>query len=295
MDIRLDVEFFNHPKTVKLERLLTFEGIRSLLKLWLWAAKNRPDGDFSGMDSDDIEIAGQWCGDTGGFSAALIKLAWLDGEPPSARLHNWAYRNGWVADTTNRSDKARLSRMAYTFPELYAAAVAEGMTAITREEYLTRVANFKSATTAGALTTLQRPAGATTLTVVNGPLPSAETGHTNAFNVQTNVNGSLTQAAPAVASHYKTGHTNTFNVQTNVNDALTPAPAPAPAPALRASDLEGLSTELYTELYTRYPELDIFTEIKTALEWKNKKRLHIDNYKGFFIDWLNRKRNERCI
>lgn len=47
-DIRLSVHFPDHPKTVKLERRLGFQGVRSLLSLWAWAAQNRPDGDLGG-------------------------------------------------------------------------------------------------------------------------------------------------------------------------------------------------------------------------------------------------------
>ena len=49
-DIRISVGFPNHPKTVKLERRLGFQGIRSLLALWTWAAQNRPDGNRGGAN-----------------------------------------------------------------------------------------------------------------------------------------------------------------------------------------------------------------------------------------------------
>ena len=47
-DIRISVGFPNPPKTVKLDRRLGFQGIRSLLALWTWAAQNRPDGNLGG-------------------------------------------------------------------------------------------------------------------------------------------------------------------------------------------------------------------------------------------------------
>ena len=54
-DIRLSVGFFDHPKIIKLERQLGLEGVTALLRLWLWAAQNRPSGILSGMDGEDIE------------------------------------------------------------------------------------------------------------------------------------------------------------------------------------------------------------------------------------------------
>ena len=49
-DIRISVGFPNHPKTVKLDRRLGFQGIRSLRALWTWAAQNRPDGNLGGAN-----------------------------------------------------------------------------------------------------------------------------------------------------------------------------------------------------------------------------------------------------
>jgi hypothetical protein len=43
-DIRLSVDFFDHPKTVKLERRHGLPGLKALLVLWKWAAKNRTSG-----------------------------------------------------------------------------------------------------------------------------------------------------------------------------------------------------------------------------------------------------------
>gem|GEM_PF-3376415 len=46
-DIRIVVDFFAHPKTVKLERCLGLEGVKALLLLWAWAEKHRSNGDLS--------------------------------------------------------------------------------------------------------------------------------------------------------------------------------------------------------------------------------------------------------
>lgn len=49
-DIRLSVHFPDHPKTIKLDRRLGFQGVRSLLSLWAWAAQTRPDGNLGGAN-----------------------------------------------------------------------------------------------------------------------------------------------------------------------------------------------------------------------------------------------------
>ena len=145
-DIRLSVGFPNHPKTVKLERRLGFQGIRSLLALWTWAAQNRPDGNLGGangrstvvqrpLDEEDIEIAAQWPGEPGLFVATLVTLGWLDRTERGYLLHEWEQHNPWVAAATNRSDKARFSRLAKTHPEIYKSLCGRGIQAISAEEF----------------------------------------------------------------------------------------------------------------------------------------------------------------
>lgn len=147
MDIRINVEFFEHPKTVKLERRLGFAGVKALLSLWMWAAKNHPDGNLSGMTDEDIEIAAKWSPADGGagdsaFVGALMELRFLDGEKGSYTLHEWAFHNSWVADAPNRSDQNRFIRMASAYPELYAELLAKGVTAISKEDYVKAVAEY---------------------------------------------------------------------------------------------------------------------------------------------------------
>lgn len=72
IDIRLSVGFFDHPKIIKLERQLGLEGVTALLRLWLWAAQNRPSGMLSGMDGEDIEIAARWKGDKAEVEAGKV-------------------------------------------------------------------------------------------------------------------------------------------------------------------------------------------------------------------------------
>ncbi|KJU86979.1 hypothetical protein MBAV_000824, partial [Candidatus Magnetobacterium bavaricum] len=52
-DIRINVSFFKHPKTVKLQRRLGAEAVLSLQQLWI----NKSDGALTDMDYEDIAIA----------------------------------------------------------------------------------------------------------------------------------------------------------------------------------------------------------------------------------------------
>ena len=77
-DIRLSIGFFDHPKIIKLERQLGLEGVVALMRLWLWAAQNRPSGALSGMDDEDIAIAARWNGEATAFKDVVTRLKLLD-------------------------------------------------------------------------------------------------------------------------------------------------------------------------------------------------------------------------
>lgn len=136
IDIRIPAGWLEHPKTRKLARRCGSDGVMCLLRLWLWAAANRPSGDLSGLDDDDIEIAAGWSGEVGMFAAALRALRWVDGAGPEGwALHEWGVYQPWVVASPARSDRARLTRMASTHPALYLAWTRAGHRAITADQY----------------------------------------------------------------------------------------------------------------------------------------------------------------
>lgn len=89
-DIRLSVDFWDHPKMLKLERRLGVAGPIALLRLWCWAKVYFPDGDLSGLDDEDIEIAAKWhSAKYGEFVSVLVELRWLDKTENGYVLHEW--------------------------------------------------------------------------------------------------------------------------------------------------------------------------------------------------------------
>jgi hypothetical protein len=132
-DIRISIDFWKHHKTVKLERRLGLEAIRSLTMLWMWAAQNRPDGDLSGMDDEAIEISAEWNSDKP-LIEILAELGWIDGEPMSRSIHNWKKRNPWAASSDKRSNAGRLNRFKQDYPEIHALLLSQGFTGLTEEE-----------------------------------------------------------------------------------------------------------------------------------------------------------------
>lgn len=135
-DIRLSTGFWQHPKTRKLSRRLGLEGVRSLQILWAWTAQNRPDGELSGMDWEDIELAADWQGEERVFFDYCLGV-WIDENPcgDGYVVHNWKEHNSWAAEADNRSDASRLSRMAKTYPNEYQTLVQAGVKGISSTDY----------------------------------------------------------------------------------------------------------------------------------------------------------------
>ena len=133
-DYRIKIGFFRHHKTKRLKKEGGADAILALLQIWEWAAEQRPDGDLSGLSAEDIDIVVDW--DSSMPLATLLSEAgFLDGDEGDYRLHDWAEHNPWVAESTRRSDAARLSRLARENPEAAKALRDEGRLGITEEEY----------------------------------------------------------------------------------------------------------------------------------------------------------------
>ena len=78
IDARICVALPTHPKTKKLIKRLGTDAAWRLVCLFLWVAQNKPDGDLSGMQSDDIELSVDWPGEDGAFTKALMLSGFLN-------------------------------------------------------------------------------------------------------------------------------------------------------------------------------------------------------------------------
>jgi hypothetical protein len=108
-DIRLSIDFRDHPKIVRLHKLLGDPGICSLVTLWAWARKYRPRGILSSMDADDIENGAKWAGETGLFVKTIVALKLLDLNDGTYWVHDWKEHQPWAYYSEERSQRARLA------------------------------------------------------------------------------------------------------------------------------------------------------------------------------------------
>lgn len=106
-DARIQTTLPAHPKTKRLLRALGAEGGWYLVRLFLWAAENRSDGDLTGISDEDIELAIDWPREPRIFVTALLACGFLEGPEGGRAVHDWADHNGWACGAAMRAAKAR--------------------------------------------------------------------------------------------------------------------------------------------------------------------------------------------
>lgn len=106
-DARISTALAEHPKTKKLQKRLGAAGCWGLVCLFLWTARNRPEGSLSGMSDEDIELAANWQGEDGALVLALSAVGFIDGQIGERQIHDWEEHNPWAYGARERSDAAR--------------------------------------------------------------------------------------------------------------------------------------------------------------------------------------------
>ena len=288
-DIRLSVDFFQHPKTIKLERRLGIEGVKALLSLWMWAAQNRPDGVLSGMDPEDIEIAAGWTRSDQDLDlvSTLVALRWLDEENGTWRLHEWEVHNPWAAGQQSRSNQARLGVLARRFPHAYARYTARHpeRNGISKEEYEALLA------------------------MEHSEEPEADAVLAPASPQQTNSVAPLPDPDPepkAIDPQLCTGLSTVLSTGLSTSEGPKDQKPPAKGKDTEREELQKamelmrswagyrpVSEAWLRQAVANYPRLSIPDEIEEARRWVLKRNMAVKNPKAFMLEWFRRVAAER--
>lgn len=110
--IKVQSDIFDHPKVVKATRRLTsgdMQIVASLISLWGWVHRNKPDGNLGFLDSEAIAIAARWDGDADKFVEVLIEVGLLDRDEEGALfVHDWEEHNEKLKKAKwKRAERAR--------------------------------------------------------------------------------------------------------------------------------------------------------------------------------------------
>ena len=106
-DFRISVSLPGHPKALKLMRRCGDRAFYCLIRFWAFVAQNRPNGDLTGLDIDDIEIAADWTGDATSMYQAMLDLCLIEKVGDKLLVHDWKDHNGYAAHAIDRSEKAK--------------------------------------------------------------------------------------------------------------------------------------------------------------------------------------------
>jgi hypothetical protein len=96
----------NHPKTLKLARLLNVPRVTAvghLHFLWWWALDYAQDGDLSKFDEMDIAVAADWQGEPDVLLAGLKRAGFVNED---GRIHDWYEYTGRLIER-RRADAER--------------------------------------------------------------------------------------------------------------------------------------------------------------------------------------------
>lgn len=108
---------FRHAKLKKLAKILNVglpQAVGHLDFLWNYVADCRYDGDLTGMQPEDIEMAAEWDGKKGVFINAAVLAGFIDEHLDCRRIHDW---QDWMPDYVRkrlqrRNDKTLRSKTA---------------------------------------------------------------------------------------------------------------------------------------------------------------------------------------
>ena len=105
-DYRIKAGFLRHPKIQKLRRRLGAEAVLGVFGLYDFATRERPDGNLTGLDHEDLAIAADYPNDATEWIKVLVSLRILDGEN-GLQIHGWSEHQPWVNNHQARRRSAQ--------------------------------------------------------------------------------------------------------------------------------------------------------------------------------------------
>lgn len=136
IDTRINNDFFQHPKTIKLQEELGEFAPMFLIKLWLYVSKFFPDGIIKNMSNKMLEKQIGWKGcDDKNFIETLEKIGFIEIKNNEIIIHDWDDHNQYASTNNTRKDLNRFNTLKRYFPEVANLLKNKGIKAISIEQY----------------------------------------------------------------------------------------------------------------------------------------------------------------
>jgi len=111
--INLDIDYFDHLKTVRLIGLLGKGSEVLPIRLWCRVAKFHGEtGELAGYSAQEIESLVGWCGKPGEMIGTMVKTGFLEQTENGYRIPGWKDKQGHIAAYHERGRKAAVARWA---------------------------------------------------------------------------------------------------------------------------------------------------------------------------------------
>ncbi len=109
--LNLDLDYFDHPKSVRLVGLLGKGSDLLPIRLWCYCGKYHADtGILTGFLPQEIETALRWWGPAGRAVEALEKTGFLERCENGYKVHDWEEINGHISALKERASVAARAR-----------------------------------------------------------------------------------------------------------------------------------------------------------------------------------------
>lgn len=119
--LNLDLDYFTHPKTVRLVGLLGPEAVCLPIKLWCYVAKHHCEqGLLVAYSKQEVESVIGWTGESGQCVDAMVKIGLLDEIQNGYAVHDWLEHAGHLVVFKKRAKSAAKKRW-----KKYASSIAK--------------------------------------------------------------------------------------------------------------------------------------------------------------------------
>lgn len=110
--LNLDIDYFEHPKTLRLGDVLANDPQAVLypIRLWFHCAKFRKKGWIPLAYQAEIERACKWNGEPGRLITTFVKEHWIHRAGPGWQVKDWMERQGHIPAFSERAKQAAKSR-----------------------------------------------------------------------------------------------------------------------------------------------------------------------------------------
>ena len=109
--LNLDLDYFDHPKTLRLIGLLGMGSEVLPIRLWSYCGKyHTEEGRLTGHSAQEIESIVGWAGQPGKMVEVFLRLGFLHEEKDGFRVHDWKEHEGHLILYRKRARKAANAR-----------------------------------------------------------------------------------------------------------------------------------------------------------------------------------------